>query len=158
MLISLRVLYEKMFNYDAQHFISRFSFLYYLLFSFPISMRCDFFAFVVFSKRIKGEFCMLMIMEVFLYLYRLLHPYFILNEVFFSRLYHIPYLMPVNSVADLPCRLVCVFNFNIFFILSSLFFVKEKRHAVLPISCGLHVVMGMWNLHFGRRKCNLNIL
>jgi hypothetical protein len=130
-----------------------------------ICTRWNFFAFLFpFSKGIKRELWMLMIMEGILHLYRLLHPYFILNDIFFSRLYCTPYLMPVNSVSDLPCCLVCVFlilmsSLSVYkYNLSSLLFVREKRHAVLPFSCSLHVVMCMWNLHCGRRKCNLNIL
>lgn len=63
---------------------------------------------------------MLMIMEGFLCLYRLLHPYFILSEVFFSHLYYISYLMLVNSVSDFPCLLVCVF-----LLLMSSYFVES---------------------------------
>lgn len=80
--------------------------IYYFRFILVRNMTC---CLVAFSRRIKGEFWMLMLMEGFLCLYRLLHPYFILNEVFFSHLYFISYLMPVNSVSDLPCLLVCLF-------------------------------------------------
>jgi hypothetical protein len=115
------------------------------------------FSFVAFSKPVKGGCWMITIIQDFLYSYRLLDPYFILNEVFFMRLYNTPYLMPVNCISLLPCLLVCVFLILFsapqrclfcVYDLSRLFFVKKERHAVLPFSCGLYVVVCTWNYTF----------
>jgi hypothetical protein len=110
MLISFRILYEKIFNYDARHiFISEFSFIYYLLFSFPVNTRSDFFAlgclFETHKSRILNDNDNRRLSP----LSRLLCAYFILNEVLFTRLYNVPYVMPLNSVSVLPCHYFCVF-------------------------------------------------